>query len=95
MAEFTPETKAGIYRDVKAVFVRHSCDLGLLSITVTRSAVAVRGKLDRAAGATSPLTPQLVDAMIYEAQTIKGVNRLDLEFENWRRAEGGKWKKVK
>ena len=89
------ETKAVIFRAVKGVLVRHCCDLGLLSIAVNKSMVNVRGSLRRAPGATSELTADLIDNMYDEMRQIPGVPRLDVDFDNWRKAEGGKWKKVK
>jgi len=77
------------------VFVRHACDIGLLTIAVTKSSVNIRGKLERAPGATSELTQEVLEEMIREIMGVKNVRRLDMDRENWRRAEAGKRKKVK
>lgn len=89
------ETKAEIYRSIKGILVRHCCDLGLLSIAVTKSAVNVRGQLRRAPGATSELTGDIIEHMYEEMRKVPNVPRVDLDFDNWRKAEGGKWKRVK
>ncbi|MBN1269752.1 MAG: hypothetical protein JXB04_09205 [Kiritimatiellae bacterium] len=89
------ETKAEVFRGVKGVLVRHCCDLGLISIAVTKSMVSVRGSLRRAPGATSELSAESLNNIYDEIRQVRNIPRVDFDFDNWRQAEGGKWKKVK
>lgn len=75
-----------LFRDVRAVFVRHLIDLGRIVVQISMGGVHLRGSLARLPGATTPLTPETVQAIINEIRRIRGVKRIVAELDNWSQA---------
>jgi hypothetical protein len=79
-----------INRCIRKVLVKHWVDLGRLFIRTTRGKVTVHGILDRITGTKENLTPAIVEAMLNEIERIHGIERLTIDFVNWKKNQG-KW----
>jgi hypothetical protein len=90
----TPElTRIEIYRQIRIVLVRHLVDIGRLSIQISASHLHLHGSLCRLPGVTAALTPDVVQSILSELGRIKGIRRVDGEFDNWRLGDkaGASW----
>ena len=68
-----------INRKIRAVFVRHRIDLGVLSIQKTGTSVRIRGTLKRLPGVVEDLTPAIVDGIFIEIERIPNVGRVEVD----------------
>ena len=85
-----------IFRQVRVVLVRHMIDIGRLSIQISMSRVNLHGSLCRLPGVTTELTPAIIRTMFSELNLIKGVKRVDAEFDNWKQLDalGAAWARI-
>lgn len=87
-----PSQKLDLYRAIRSVFVRHWIDIGRLSIRISGSSVLVHGSLRHLPGVPGELPPAAVGAIFGEISRIRGVRRIDADFDNWKKIEGlGTW----
>ena len=82
-----------IFRQVRVVLVRHMIDIGRLSIQISMSRVNLSGSLCRLPGVTTDLTPAIIRTMFSELGMIKGIRRVDADFDNWKQLDplGAAW----
>ncbi|MGD9873686.1 MAG: hypothetical protein AB7T27_05380 [Kiritimatiellia bacterium] len=72
-----------IFRRIRSVLVRHWIDLGFLSIHVSEQTVYIKGSLKRLPGVSEQLSASVVDAIFSEIRHIRGVSRVQAQFDNW------------
>lgn len=72
-----------IFRKVRAILVRYWIDLGFLSIHVSEQTVHIRGSLKRLPGVPEQLSGAVVEAMFTDIRNIRGLVRVQAQFENW------------
>ena len=72
-----------IFRRIRAVLVRHWIDLGFLSIHVSEQTVYIRGSLKRLPGVPEQLSGSIVESVFNEIKHIRGVSRVQAQFDNW------------
>ena len=77
-----------INRHIRKTLVKHSVDLGRLSIRTTKGKISIHGHLDRISGTQEKLTAALVKTMFDEIERISGVERLTVELVNWTNSDG-------
>ena len=89
----TPVARAEIYRQVRTVLVRHLIDVGRLTIQISMNHLHLQGTLRRLSGVTAVLTSQNIHAIFSELRLIRGVRRVNGEFDNWRQMDdvGASW----
>ena len=82
-----------IYRQVRVVLVRHMIDIGRLFIQISMSRVVLHGSLCRLPGSSAELTPTIIRTIFSEMGMIRGVRRVQGEFDNWRALDdfGAAW----
>lgn len=72
-----------IFRRIRSILVRHWIDLGFLSIHVSEQTVYIRGSLKRLPGVPEQLSGTIVDGIFSEIKHIRGVCRVQAQFDNW------------
>jgi len=77
-----------IYRQVRVVLVRHLIDIGRLSIQISMQHIRFHGSLCRLPDVTATLTPEIIQSIFSELGRIRGIRRVDSNFDNWRQVEG-------
>jgi hypothetical protein len=91
----SPMLKVEMYRQARAVLVRHLIDLGRLSLRLSPSNLYLRGSLVRLPGVAAKLTPDVVAAIIAELGRVQGIRHVDAQFDNWSFDDRkGGWKEI-
>ena len=92
----SPTDRADVYRQIRVVLVRHLIDIGRLSIQISAGRIHLHGSLARLSGVETPLSADMVGAIFAELERIKGIKRVDGEFDNWNQSGfAGAWSPVK
>lgn len=76
-----------IFRKIRVVLVRHMIDIGRLSIRISMNRVHLHGSLSRLPGVTTELTPAVVRTIFSELGMIRGIRRVDGDFDNWKQMD--------
>jgi hypothetical protein len=90
----TPEVaRMEFFRQVRVVLVRHMIDIGQLSIRISMNHLHLHGSLCRLPGVTTELTPTIIRTIFSELGLIRGIKRVDGEFDNWQQLDqfGAAW----
>jgi hypothetical protein len=87
----SPLQRMEIYRQVRVVLVRHLIDIGRLSIQISMQHLQLHGSLCRLPGVTTAFTPEIIYAIFGELGRIKGIRKVDGDFDNWRQVDGTTW----
>jgi len=82
-----------INRSIRKVLVKHWVDLGRLFIRSAHGKVTIHGTLDRITGTKEDLSPVLVETIVNEVQRLHGVERLTIDFVNWKKHQGS-WSQI-
>lgn len=90
----SPMLKVELYRQARAVLVRHLIDLGRLSLRLSPSNLYLRGSLVRLPGVAAKLTPEVVTALMGELGRVPGIRHVDAQFDNWRHDDRLGWKEI-
>jgi hypothetical protein len=76
-----------IFRHIRVVLVRHMIDIGRLSIQISMNRVHLHGSLCRLPGVTTELTPTILRTIFSELGMIRGIRRVDGDFDNWQQMD--------
>lgn len=76
-----------IFRQIRVVLVRHMIDIGRLSIRISMSRVSLHGSLCRLPGVATELTPAIIRSIFSELGMIRGIRRVDGDFDNWKQMD--------
>jgi hypothetical protein len=90
----SPElTRMEYFRQVRVILVRHMIDIGQLSIQISTNRLRLHGSLCRLPGVTTELTPAIVRTIFSELGMIRGIRRVDGDFDNWQQLDqlGAAW----
>ena len=91
----SPEKRMELFRQVRAVLVRHFIDIGRLTINLGGTGVRLHGTLCRLPGVEAKLIPEIVAALMADIGRVPGVRNVQAEFDNWRQMDAlGEWRPV-
>lgn len=82
----TPEMRCGMYRQARAILVRHWYDLGYLNIHLGMNSLTLSGTLRKVAGAKETVQADSLDALLAEMRRIPGVRQVHVDLDNFRPA---------
>ncbi len=86
------ERRSEASRKIRYILVRHLIDTGRLNIMLAAGSLSLRGTFVRHSGVPSPLTAEMVGAIMSEIAGVNGVRSVSAEFDNWVQAGPGSWR---
>lgn len=80
----TAEMRCSMYRQVRAILVRHWFDLGYLNIHLGTNALTLSGTLRKVAGVREAVHAESLNELMAELRRIPGVRQVYVDLENFR-----------